>query len=383
MMKDVPYGNLIELLEIGERLKASDLILVAGSPPCFYINGTMEPLACAELKAADIEALFRPVMTEAQTARLKEQLDLDFSIDLPQAGRYRVNVHYQRGTMAAAMRYIPRGIPSLEDLNLPPILQEFAMLPQGLILITGATGDGKSTTLAAMLNFVNRRCGKHIITLEDPIEFRFHNEKSVIEQREIGLDTPNFSLALRHVLRQKPDVILVGELRDHETVATAITAAETGHLVMGTLHTMSAATAINRIVDIFEGRQQQQIRTQLAHTLQATVSQVLFKDQGGAGRIPACEILVCTGAVRRCIRDNETHLIPGMIETGTSSGMQTLDQAIVHLVAHNRVAPIDALPRLQSAKAIELVSARQRAARNAPIPPPAQQARVAAVAGRK
>lgn len=382
MKSENHFNNLLELLEIGERLKASDLIMVVGSPPCFYINGVMEPLECIELKSADIEALFRPVLTEAQVAILREQLDLDFSIDLPQAGRYRVNVHYQRGTMAAALRYVPRAIPDLEQLNLPPLLQELATLPQGLILVTGATGDGKSTTLAAMLNYVNRRSSKHIITLEDPIEFRFHNDKSVIEQREIGLDTPNYATALRHVLRQKPDVILVGELRDHETVATAITAAETGHLVMGTLHTMSAATAINRIVDIFEGRQQQQIRTQLAHTLQATISQTLFRDQNG-GRIPACEVLICTSAVRRAIRDNETHLISGMIETGTGCGMQTMDQSIVHWVAQNRIAPLDALPRLQSPKAIELVSARQRAARNAPIPAPGQPARAPALTGRK
>ncbi len=284
MQNDAEHRNdLMRLLEIGQQKLASDLLLVAGSPPCYYVNGSLEMLDAPELNAAEVEQLLEPLLDEdraepagGRRARLAQHRDLDFSLDLPNSGRCRVNIHYQRGSLALAVRFVPREIPSIDALHLPPIINRLAQLPQGLVLITGATGHGKSTTLAAMLDFINRHFGRHIITLEDPIEFRFTNKRSVIEQREIGEDTPNFASALRHVLRQAPDVIMVGEMRDQETIAAAITAAETGHLVLGTLHTMTAAGAVERMVDIFEGRQQQQIRVQLAHTLQAVVSQILF-----------------------------------------------------------------------------------------------------------
>lgn len=366
------HVNLMRLLEMGEQKSASDLLLVAGSPPCYYVNGSLELLDAPELNAAEVERLLQPLLDEDRRTRLLQHRDLDFSLDLPNSGRCRVNIHYQRGSLALAVRFVPREIPTIDALHLPPIINRLAQLPQGLVLITGATGHGKSTTLAAMLDFINRHFGRHIITLEDPIEFRFTNKRSVIEQREIGEDTPNFASALRHVLRQAPDVIMVGEMRDQETIAAAITAAETGHLVLGTLHTMTAAGAVERMVDIFEGRQQQQIRVQLAHTLQAVVSQILFRDQATEGQVPACEILIATSGVRRAIRDNETHLIAGMIETGSTHGMQTMDQAIINWVAQKRISIQDAIPRLMSQKSRELLGCDDDIDFDISIPPPAE-----------
>jgi twitching motility protein PilT len=321
-----------------------------------------------QLSSAEVEKLLEPLLDEDRRARLAQHKDLDFSLDLPHSGRCRVNIHYQRGSLALAIRFVPEEIPTVESLRLPPIINRLARQPQGLVLITGATGQGKSTTLAAMLDFINCHFGRHIITLEDPVEFRFCNKRSVIEQREVGEDTPNFASALRHVLRQAPDVIMVGEMRDQETIAAAITAAETGHLVLGTLHTMTAAGAVERVVDIFEGRQQQQIRVQLAHTLQAVVSQILFRDQSTDGLVPACEILMATSGVRRAIRDNETHLISGMIETGSTHGMQTMDQAIIELVAQKCISTQEAIPRLMSQKSRELLGCEDDIDFDVPIP---------------
>ncbi len=366
------HGNLMHLLETGQQRSASDLLLVAGSPPCYYVNGSLELLDAPELNAAEVERLLEPLLDEERQDRLARHRDLDFSLDMPNSGRCRMNIHYQRGSLALAVRFVPREIPTIEALHLPSIISRLARLPQGLVLITGATGHGKSTTLAAMLDFINHHYSRHIITLEDPIEFRFSNKRSVIEQREIGEDTPNFESALRHVLRQAPDVIMVGEMRDQETIAAAITAAETGHLVLGTLHTMTAAGAVERVVDIFEGRQQQQIRIQLAHTLQAVVSQILFRDQSSEGQVPACEILMATSGVRRAIRDNETHLISGMIETGSTHGMQTMDQAIIDRVAQKRISIRDAIPRLMSQKSRELLGCEDDIDFDISIPPPAE-----------
>lgn len=352
-------GKLAELLTFGYRAGASDLILVAGSPPCVYIRGDMNLLGLPELTPKEIEDLLLPMLTEDQKKRLEKELDLDFSFGLPNIGRCRGNIHRQRETLAAAFRFIPTKVPSIEDLNLPPIVYEMAQFQQGLILVTGATGVGKSSTLAAILNYINEHFSKHVITLEDPIEFIFSHRKSLIEQREIGEDSPSFASALRHVLRQKPDVILVGEMRDAETISTAITAAETGHLVFATLHTMSAPQAVERIVDSFEGRQQQQVRIQLAHTLQAVTAQLLFKDQQGEGMVPACEVLIATPAIKRAIRDNETHLIPGMVETGSKFGMQTMEHSVNQWIAQGRVSPEEAELRLGSRNGNQLLSTEE------------------------
>ncbi|MCG3137889.1 MAG: Twitching mobility protein [Phycisphaerae bacterium] len=343
---------LMDLLRQGIAQGASDLLVVVGSPPCLYVHGRLVQLPGSSLIPDQVAELLLPLLNDDQQGSLQRQKDVDFSLSLPGLTRCRVNLHYQRGTLAGAFRYIPSHIPTITELQLPDVVHEFAQKPQGLILVTGPTGQGKSTTLAAMINFMNQTIGRHIITLEDPIEYLFSNQKCVIEQRELLADTPSFSGALRHVLRQRPEVILIGEMRDYETIATALTAAETGQLVMGTLHTMSAAQTVERIVDMFEGRQQQQIRVQLAHTLQAVIAQVLFKDLKGS-IIPACEVLVATDGIRRAIRDNQTHLIPSIIETGAKYGMQTFDQAITALVREGRIAKEDAALYLNSSSAMD------------------------------
>ncbi len=330
--------NLDELLRQARAAKASDLILVAGKPPSVYVHGHLRPLVEECLTQQALDTMLHRLLTEQQRAKLDKTGDADFSHGSPGIGRARVNVHRQRGSCAAAFRFINTEIPSLEQLNLPAKLSELAQLPRGLVLVTGATGSGKSTTLAAMIEYINQRFEKHVITLEDPIEFLFEHRCCVIEQREIGDDSPTFASALRHVVRQKPDVILVGEMRDRETIATALTAAETGHLVLGTLHTNSAAQTIERVIDVFDGGHQPQIRVQLANTLNAVICQTLLPREGEPGMVPAVEMMVMTPAVRRAIRDNETHLLPGIIETGQKFGMCTLDQALAQLVAAGRIS---------------------------------------------
>jgi len=374
-MTETTWNDLIELLETGHAAQASDMILVAGSPPCVYVHGSLRRLEGPVLSDKDIDRLLGTVLGEERREQLKRRRDLDFSLNLPQGGRCRANIHYQRRSLAAAFRYVPDRVPTLEELSLPPVLKALAQLPQGFVLVTGATGQGKSTTLAAMINHVNSSTGKHIITLEDPIEFSFRHGQSLIEQRDIGEDSPSFSCALRHILRQKPEVILVGEMRDQETIATAMTAAETGHLVLGTLHTSSAAGAIERIVDMFEGRQQHQIRVQLAHALEAVVSQVLVEDLEKPGLVPVCEILIATPAVRRAIRDSDTHLVPNMIETGSTHGMQTMDQALVERFRQGRISRQQAVTRLTNMNMIDALDGPQRAVSRT-APPSARPARV-------
>ena len=324
---------------------ATDLLLVAGAPATVYIDGKMSPLFDERLKYDEIERLLLEVMDQKQVQRLRQERDINFALGMRDIGRIRVNVHYQRGSLAAAVRFIPITIPSMEELNLPLFLRELAELPRGLVLITGGTGTGKSTTLAAMIEHINSTLARHIITLEDPIEYTFSHNKALIEQREVGEDSPAFASALRNVVRQKPDVILVGEIRDRETIGTALTAAETGHLVLATLHTITAAQTIERIVDVFDPQQQPQIRVQLATTLRAVVCQSLFTNERDGGLVPAMEIMIITQAIRRAIRDNETHLITGMIETGTKFGMQTLDSAIAALARDGIINQMTAISR--------------------------------------
>ena len=371
-MAPIAIDKLEELLAICCQHNASDLILVAGCPPCMYRNEILERLSFGPLPAAQIERLITPLLSEEQKRCLNKHQDLDFALTTS-CGRCRVNLHYQRETLAAAIRIIKAEVPELESLRLPDIVHEFAQLPQGLVLVTGAVGQGKTTTLAAMVEHVNKNFCKHVITLEDPVEYIIHSRKSIVEQREIGRDAPSFGSALRHILRQKPSVILVGEMRDHTTMATAITAAETGQLVLATLHTMSAVQAVERIVDSFEGSQQQQIRIQLANTLQAVVSQVLFRGEQELGMVPACEILVATTAVRRAIRDNETYLIQGMIQTGAKFGMKTMGQAVSELIAQGQLRKDEAMARLA---AIDIAgqSSDPAVTWNAPIPPPSAKA---------
>ncbi|MFA6133127.1 MAG: type IV pilus twitching motility protein PilT [Phycisphaerae bacterium] len=327
------------LLTTALNSHASDVHIVPGLPPLFRIHTVLQP-------APD-----QPAITPEQTLqfaldmlgpkrfeRLSENRDIDFSTTVSDLGRYRVNAHYQRDSIAIAFRAIPNQVPALNSLNLPPVVETMADLPRGLILVTGQTGSGKSTTLAAMVQSINQRFPEHIITLEDPVEYELRSEKSVIEQREVGCDVPNFASGLKHALRQDPDIILVGEMRDLETTSAAITAAETGHLVLSTLHTQNAAQTIERIIDIYPAEQQNQIRAMLSNTLQAVVSMSLFKRIDKPGMVPACEIMICTPAVRNCIRENRIHEIPNIIETNRALGMCSLDESIKALYLNGRIS---------------------------------------------
>ena len=345
--------NLIELMQKARSAQASDLILVAGKPPCVYIHGQLEFLDDDLLVPQQLNDMLQSFLTEHQRQRLQETGDVDFSFGSREIGRVRINFHKQRNSFAAAVRFLSSEIPTFEALNLPSQLSELAQLPRGLVLVTGATGSGKSTTLASMIEYINNHYARHVITLEDPIEFLFRHRKSVIEQREIGDDSPSFAQALRHVVRQKPDVILVGEMRDRETIATALTAAETGHLVLGTLHTNGAAQTIERVIDVFESTHQPQIRIQLANTLRAVVCQNLLRRADHQGMIPAIEVMAMTPAIRRAIRESDTHLIPGMIETGQKFGMRTMDQALADAVAAGLVAPDTALAKAADGEKLE------------------------------
>jgi len=325
---------------------ASDILLATGAPPMFRIRGDLEPAHLEPLTPHTVEQLCRQVLNAEQVATLESEKDVDFSIAVPGLGRFRFNVHMQRGSYAAAIRYIPSQTPDFYSLGLPPAIEDLTRLQQGLVLVTGQTGSGKSTTLAAMIEHINQRDAKHIITLEDPIEYQFAHGKSLVEQREIGTDCPSFASGLKHVLRQDPDVILVGELRDLETIRTALQAAETGHLVFATLHSSSAAGTIDRILEVFPAQEQAQIRTHLAECLKAVITQRLLSPSAGR-RAVAAEVLIMTRPIQTSIREGTTHLIPGMIATGRRAGMQTLEQALRELVLNGRALPEDVEEHLE------------------------------------
>ncbi|MCK4659091.1 MAG: PilT/PilU family type 4a pilus ATPase [Phycisphaerae bacterium] len=350
--------RILSLLIAAKQAGASDLLLVAGAAPSIYVNTRMETLGDQPLSAVDLQDMVTEFLSAKQRERLNHRRDLDFSIGHRQVGRCRINIHYQRRSLAVAVRFISSDIPELDQLHLPPRLAELANLPRGLVLITGPTGSGKSTTLAALIQRINRRRRAHVITMEDPIEFAFRNEQSIIEQREIGDDSPSFSEALRHVVRQRPDVILVGEMRDLETIAAALTAAETGHLVLASLHTNTAAHTVQRVVDVFDSQAQQQVRVQLAAALKAIACQVLFPNERDGGMIPAVELMIVTPAIARAVRDNNTHLIDSMIETGGQQGMQTLDAAIAKLVREGLISRGSALTKAADPERLERLLGR-------------------------
>ena len=317
---------------------ASDVLLATGAPPMFRVDGDLNSATLEPLTPSVLEQLVRQVLTEEQAQTLERNQDVDFSMSLPRLGRFRFNVHRQRGSYAAAIRCIPHQVPDLGTLGLPPIVDELTKTRQGLILVTGQTGSGKTTTLAAMIEQINRRDAKHIITLEDPIEFQFSHARSLIEQREIGVDCPSFASGLKHVLRQDPDVILVGELRDLETIRIALQAAETGHLVLATLHSSSAGGTVDRMIEQFPAEVQSQIRSHLAECLKAVITQQLLPAAGSRGRVPAVEILVSTRAIQTSIREGSVHLIPGILSTNRRAGMQTMEQAVKELTLNGRVS---------------------------------------------
>ena len=335
-----------DLLKIAVDSGASDLHLKVGTFPMMRVRGSLVPaMEDKRLEHEEMVSMAAAVLPVGYRDKFKEQHEVDLAYSVAGLGRFRCNAFQQRGTIGMVFRVIPRNITSVDDLALPPVLKKISKEERGLVLVTGATGSGKTTTLAAMIDEINSTRTAHIMTIEDPIEYLHRDKRSVINQREIGVDTTSFSLALRSALRQDPDVILVGEMRDFETIQTALVAAETGHLVFSTLHTLDATETINRIISVFPPHQQKQIRLQLASVLRAVVSQRLMPKPGGAGRVPAVEVLTSTAFIRDCISDREkTHLIHGAIAQGTSQyGMQTFDQSIFSLYEQGLVELEEAL----------------------------------------
>ncbi len=324
-------ADIVTLLKMAVERRASDLILTVGLPPMLRIHGKWQPTEYDALTPTMTRKLMYSMMDEKKQRVFEETRELDFSFSLTGSGRFRVNVFFQRGSVGGVMRTISEEIITFEQLGLPKHIADIARQPRGLVLVTGPTGSGKSTTLATMLDLINREYPKHIVTIEDPIEFYHQHKTSIVNQREIGEDTYGFNKALRAVLRQAPDVILVGEMRDYETIGAAVTAAETGHLVMGTLHTNSAPEAVDRIIDVFPEAQQSQIRVQLANNLQAILTQQLVPKSSGEGRVLAYEYMIATPAVRNLIREGKTHQILSSIQMGGSVGMITMDAYLAEL----------------------------------------------------
>jgi twitching motility protein PilT len=325
------------LLEVIER-NASDLHLAAGAHPTVRIRGRLQPLEDYPVMTTEMtREIVYGILTNDQRQRLETDWQLDFAYSIPGRARFRVNAYYQRAAIGAAFRLIPFSIKTVDELGLPTIMHELATRPRGFVLVTGPTGSGKSTSLAAVVNEINETREEHIMTIEDPIEFLHSHKKCIVNQREIGSDAQSFAMGLKAALRQDPDVILVGEMRDLETIHTALTAAETGHLVFATLHTQDTPQTIDRIIDVFPASQQQQVRVQLAVALQGIVTQQLLPTADGAGRIAACEVLLATPAIRNLIREGKTHQIYSSLQTGGSLGMQTMDAALATLVRTGKI----------------------------------------------
>lgn len=334
-----------EILANAIEYGASDVHINVGMPPILRKNTELIDMDFPVIGNEDAREMVLSMVGPDRFKKFEEKRDLDYSTTIDSGHRFRVNSHYQRDSIAISFRVIPNQIPSLDDLHLPPIVSELTDLPRGLVLVTGHTGSGKSTSLAAMVGSINKKFRKRIITLEDPVEYALENNNCMIEQREIGSDCPDFASGLRHVLRQDPDIIMVGEMRDLETTSSTITAAETGHLVFSTLHTINAPQTVERIIDIYPSGQQNQIRTMLANTLQAVVSQTLFKRVDVPGMVPGTEILLSTSAVRNCIRENRIYEIPNIIETSRRLGMQNMDTSIADLYFRGYLDREDAITR--------------------------------------
>ena len=342
----IDSGFLTELLVETLDRQCSDLHLTVGAPPTVRQNGHLEPLdGRPALTPQGLQAVLYAILSQKQREKFEAELELDFAYSVPGRARFRVNMYRQRDSIGAAFRLIPFEIKALEDLGVPPSVANFAMLPRGFVLVTGPTGSGKSTTLASIVDLANRNRRDHIMTVEDPIEFLHEHKSCLVNQREVGEDTLSFKNALKHVLRQDPDVILVGEMRDLETIEIALTAAETGHLVMATLHTQDAAQTIDRVIDVFPPHQQQQVRVQLAGTLQGVVCQQLVRTSDGKGRVVATEVLIATPAIRNLIREGKTHQIYSAMQAGARHGMATMDQHLAELVKKNKITYDSALEK--------------------------------------
>ena len=331
-------ASLDQLLATAAARHASDVLLIAGAPAMFRVTGALTPVSSATLDAEDVRSLVLPLLEPAQAEELRTRRSVDLSFQRENIGRFRINVHHQRGTVAASIRLLPTRIPTLEQLNLPPLLAKLADRRQGLVLVTGPTGGGKSSTLAALIDLINSRRAAHIVTIEDPVEYQHTNRTAVIEQIEVGRDTPDFAVTLRSLMRQSPDVILVGEMRDAETIATALTAAETGHLVLSTLHTNDAIQSMSRILDTFPAGNQPQIRQQLSLALAAVIAQQLVPGVDGTTRWPATEIMIATDAVRALIRKGDDHQLLSQLSTRKAEGMMTMEQSLTELVRAGRIS---------------------------------------------
>jgi twitching motility protein PilT len=330
-------ASLDQLLAVAGSRNASDVLLIAGAPAMLRINGVLAAGGNGLLDGEDVRSIVLPLLDQPQFEELQKKKSVDFSFARENLGRFRVNIHHQRGTLAASIRLLPSKIPSLESLHLPMTLAKLAERRQGLVLVTGPTGCGKTSTLAALIDLINTKRAAHVVTIEDPIEYQHANRSSIIEQIEVGRDTPDFAVTLRSIMRQTPDVILVGEMRDAETMATALTAAETGHLVFSTLHTNDAVQAMGRILDSFPSSNQPQIRQQMSLALGAVLAQQLVPGVDGVSRWPATEIMIATDAVRSLVRKGDDHQLRSQISVGRSEGMMTMEQSLAELVKLGRI----------------------------------------------
>ncbi|MDD2362297.1 MAG: type IV pilus twitching motility protein PilT [Oscillospiraceae bacterium] len=337
--------NIMEnIIKLAVESKCSDIHITVGVPPMGRLDGQLNPFEGYErLTNNQTKTLAYSMVNDEQLKRLEQTGEVDFSYSLPQIGRFRVNIFKQRGSFSVVLRILSNKIPTIDDLGLPPILKELALKPRGLILVTGPTGSGKSTTLASIIDYVNNNIKGHILTLEDPIEYLHRHNRCIVNQREIGDDSKSFASGLRAALREDPDVILVGEMRDLETISIAVSAAETGHLVLSTLHTVNAAQTVDRIIDMYPSNQQQQIKVQLAGVLQGVISQQLLRIQGGHGRVAAFEILLFPDSVRNVVREGKTQQIPSMMQTSFSHGMMTMDYSLAQLVKNGKIILQDAM----------------------------------------
>jgi twitching motility protein PilT len=346
-------NDVLDVLRKAVETGASDVVLSADCPPCLRVHGELTRLRGDALTAEGTKKLVYGLLNEGQVAKFERDKELDFSFTLEGRHRFRGNVYFQRGSVAAVFRLIPAKIPALAELSLPAVIEEFALAAQGLVLVTGPTGHGKSTTQAAMIDLINHRRKAHVITIEDPIEFLHGNVQSVVEQREVGDDTHSFARALKHVLREAPDVILVGEMRDPESIACALSAAETGHLVIATVHTNDAVQAVDRLLDSFPPHQQPQVRSQMSLSLLGVVAQRLLPRKDGSGRVPAVEVLRNTAAVAHLIREGKTHQLYAILETNAREGMKTLDGALKELYLRGAIEYEEARKRMRNPSLLE------------------------------